>query len=142
MYEGQRSSGNFRLWKHLLTINDPLKILPCHFRYFHCSNFKMIFDQKFMKKSYHFLTSSKFLVCSRNFMFWQPLAVKWIQKMPFEQFLNSWNIFLKCGALRDLIPFAQFKKREKHSLFQHCHVLCNKFYEQTTICLNKFSDFL
>ena len=39
------------------TINGSLKILP---RHFHCSNFKMTFDKNLMKKSYHFLTSSKF----------------------------------------------------------------------------------
>ena len=33
------------------TINNPLKMLPRHFRYFHCSNFQITFDKKsFVKK--------------------------------------------------------------------------------------------
>ena len=64
-----------------LTINGPLKMLPRHFRHFHCSNFKMTFDKNFFKKSYHFLTSSKFLL-SENFIFWQPLVVKRLPKIP------------------------------------------------------------
>ena len=47
------------------TINSLLKILPRHFRYFHCYNFKMTFDKDFLKKSRHFLTSSKFLLCHK-----------------------------------------------------------------------------
>ena len=34
-------------------------MLPRHFRYFHCSNFKMTFEKYFMKM---FLTSSQFLL--------------------------------------------------------------------------------
>ena len=31
------------------TINSPLKVLPLHFWYFHCSTFKMTFYKNFMK---------------------------------------------------------------------------------------------
>ena len=34
-----------------LTINGPQKMLPCHFRYFHCSNLKMTFDENCKKKA-------------------------------------------------------------------------------------------
>ena len=44
------------------SINSLLKMLPRHFLYFHCSNLIMTFDKDFMKKSYHFLTSSRFLL--------------------------------------------------------------------------------
>ena len=71
------------------TINGPLKILPCHVRYFHTSNFnpfriggrakklpfppqkrlilnrvKMTFEKKIWKNC-HFLTLSKFLICRK-----------------------------------------------------------------------------
>ena len=49
-----------------LAIDGSLKILPRHFRHFHCSNFRMTFDKNFVKKSYHFLTSSKFLLYRKN----------------------------------------------------------------------------
>ena len=29
-------------------------------------------------------------------------------------FLNTFRTMVKCGALRDLVTFVQFKKREKH----------------------------
>ena len=45
-----------------------LKMLPHHFRYFYCSNFKMTFDKNFLK-SYHFLTSSKRLICRKLLRF-------------------------------------------------------------------------
>ena len=41
------------------TLNFPLKMLPPHFRYFHCFIFKMNFDKNLMKKL-PFLTSFKF----------------------------------------------------------------------------------
>ena len=31
-------------------INGPLKMLPRHFRHFHCSNFKMTCDKNFIEK--------------------------------------------------------------------------------------------
>ena len=68
MRERQRSSGKFRLHKHLLTINSPLKMLPCHFRYFHCSNFKMTFDKFFLKSSCHFYFF-QISTMSQNFSF-------------------------------------------------------------------------
>ena len=36
------------------TINGPLKMLPRHFRYFHCSNFKMTFDKTISSMSQNF----------------------------------------------------------------------------------------
>ena len=33
------------------TINSLLKMLPLHFQYFYCSNFKMIFGKNFMRKA-------------------------------------------------------------------------------------------
>ena len=32
----------------------------------------------------------------------------------FNKLFNKLSNTLKCDALRDLVPFAQFKKREKH----------------------------
>ena len=55
------------------TINSPLKILLCYFRYFHCSNINMTFVKNFMK---NYLSSdgfSKFFqsfIISQNFVIW------------------------------------------------------------------------
>ena len=56
---GNESKTNSGYTNVCFTINGQLKMLPCHFRYFHCSNFKMTFEKHFMKM---FLTSSKFLL--------------------------------------------------------------------------------
>ena len=58
------------------TINGPLKMLPRHFWYFHCSNFKMTFDQKKIEKKQPFFNFFQVSTMSQNFAFWQPLAVK------------------------------------------------------------------
>ena len=42
MRERQQNRDTFRLHKHLL---------PRQFQYFHCSNFKMTLDKRFMKKA-------------------------------------------------------------------------------------------
>ena len=75
MCEMQRSGGKFRLHKHLLCDKRPIKMLLHHFRYFHCSNFKMTFDENFMKKAaiFNFFQIS---TMSQNFTLWQHLAVK------------------------------------------------------------------
>ena len=48
------------------TINVPLRMLPRHFWYFHCFNFKFDFRQKIYAKNCHFLTSSKFRLCRKT----------------------------------------------------------------------------
>ena len=58
------------------TINNPLKMLPRHFRYFHRSDFKMTFDKNFMKEKLPFFNFFEIPNMSQNFAFWQPLAVK------------------------------------------------------------------
>ena len=50
--------------KLCFTINSSLKILPCHFRYFHCSSFKMTFEKN-LSKRLPFWTFSKFLICGK-----------------------------------------------------------------------------
>ena len=59
MHYSQQSSGKFRLHERLLHAKLSLKMLPPHFRYFHCFIFKMNFDKNLMKKL-PFLTSFKF----------------------------------------------------------------------------------
>ena len=63
------------------TINGLLKMLLCHFWYFHSSNFKVNFWRKTTIFVF-FQISTK----SQNSTFWQPLTVKWLLKIPLKWF--------------------------------------------------------
>ena len=91
------------------TINGFLKIVPSHFRHFHCFNFKMTFDKHFMKKL-PFFNFIQISTMPQNYAFWEHLAIKWIPKMPFEQFTEFaknvffiWILHVTCRYLRYLI---------------------------------------
>ena len=44
-----------------------------------------------------------------------PAAYSWLANVNFKKVLEpSFLITFICNALRDLVPFVQFKKREKH----------------------------
>ena len=62
MMKGNKTLAYSGYAKICFTINGPLKMLPCHFRYFHCSNFIMTFEKRLLKNC-HFLTYYKFLIC-------------------------------------------------------------------------------
>ena len=51
IHKRQRSSGKFRLHKPFLYDNQYTKMIPSHFWYFHCSSFKMTFDENVMKEA-------------------------------------------------------------------------------------------
>ena len=86
---------------------------------------KMAFDKNFMKKNCHFLTCSKFLICCT-----------------ILRSGNHWPKSHKLAVYKKLAAKKSFSSFSIFSSFQHYHVLCNKFYEKTTICLNTFSNFL
>ena len=74
-------------------INNSLKMLARHFPYFHCSNFKMTFVKNFIKNSFPFLTSSKFLLCLKIFLSGNGLLPKNdYRKCPLN---NSRNLLYK-----------------------------------------------
>ena len=80
-------------------INIPLKMLTRRFPYFHCSNFKMTFVKNFIKESFLFLTSSKFLLCRKSFRSGNGLQLNDYPKSP----LNNSGILLYwkwCFSLR------------------------------------------
>ena len=80
--KGKEAVANSGYTNFCFMINDPLKMLPFHFRYFQCSNFKITFDKNIYEKSYHCLTSSKFLLLSLKILFsgnrWQKIVVPWM----------------------------------------------------------------
>ena len=83
-----------------LTFNTSLKMLFCHFRHFHCSNFKMTFDKNYFKKSYHFLHPSKFLLCCKILISRNRWQVNDYRKYPLNnsQNLHTQNCLLSiCG---------------------------------------------
>ena len=58
-------------------------MLPCHCRYFHCSNFEMTFDKNVVKKD-NIFESFRFATMPQNSTLWQLLTVKLLPKIPFE----------------------------------------------------------
>ena len=73
------------------TINTPLEMLPWHFWYFLCSNFKMTFDKFtfFLTKSDRFLTCSKLLLCHKILLSGIHCHLNDYQKYHLN---NSWNL--------------------------------------------------
>ena len=107
-------------------INIPLKMLTRRFPYFHCSNFKMTFVKNFIKESFLFLTSSKFLLCCKIFRSGNSLQLNDYRKCPFNNSGNflylKWRFFLKdffnkCNQILqfpvDLVTFTQEIINEK-----------------------------
>ena len=82
-------------------------MLPPHFRYFHCFNFKVTFDKNFLKKYYHFLTPIKFLLCRKILRSGNRWQLNYYRKYPLN---NSQNVQKKFVCLVCVSIF---------SLFQH-----------------------
>ena len=80
-HKRQKSSFKFRMHNGLLYDNVPLKIPPCHFRYFHCPSFKTTFEKDFIRKTYPFLVSSRFIYVAENYVLvtvGSTIALLWI----------------------------------------------------------------
>ena len=73
-----------------VTTNEPLKMLPCHFRFFHFFNFNMNFVKNVMKKvsilRRIFKVCLKFFYVTQIFTISKFLTLKW---QPFKYFLKS-----------------------------------------------------
>ena len=93
MRKKQLSSGDLGYANVSITINHLLKMYTRHFQYFHCFNFIMTFDKKFMKKV-PFLTSSKFLICCKILHSGYRRQLNDYQKYPLNNSQNLQNILM------------------------------------------------
>ena len=116
--KGKKTVANSVYANAWFTINEPLKILPRYFQYFHSSNFKMLFDNKILEKKLPFFSNYIKSITLQNFTFWQPMAI-W--KRPLN---NS-------GYLQKILFFVC-------SVYVNCRLNCKLFltFPGSGICTN------